>query len=96
MHQNAPNNVNSLTPLQDLHGIITPSALHFERHHKAPNTPIKPCFLINRMLQISISKFLSSLSKEKPTWEVASFGVRARFVLPSLYGRISRRVSEPR
>jgi len=23
----------SFTPLQDLHGIITPSALHFERHH---------------------------------------------------------------
>ncbi len=23
----------SLTPLQELHGIITPSALHFERHH---------------------------------------------------------------
>ncbi|MGH7254420.1 MAG: hypothetical protein ACREI3_01465, partial [Nitrospirales bacterium] len=23
----------SLTPLQDLHGVITPSALHFERHH---------------------------------------------------------------
>ena len=23
----------SLTPLQDLHGILTPSALHFERHH---------------------------------------------------------------
>ena len=30
---NAPNNFNSLTPLQDMHGIITPSALHFERHH---------------------------------------------------------------
>jgi len=30
---NAPNNFNSLTPLQDLHGIVTPSALHFERHH---------------------------------------------------------------
>jgi sulfane dehydrogenase subunit SoxC len=30
---NAPNNFNSGTPLQDLHGIITPSALHFERHH---------------------------------------------------------------
>jgi sulfane dehydrogenase subunit SoxC len=29
----APNNFNSLTPLQDLHGIVTPSALHFERHH---------------------------------------------------------------
>jgi sulfane dehydrogenase subunit SoxC len=23
----------SLTPLQDLHGIVTPSSLHFERHH---------------------------------------------------------------
>src|SRR5689334_13453642 len=23
----------SLTPLQDSHGILTPSALHFERHH---------------------------------------------------------------
>ena len=23
----------SVTPLQDLHGIVTPSALHFERHH---------------------------------------------------------------
>jgi sulfane dehydrogenase subunit SoxC len=30
---NAPNNFNSLTPLQDLYGIITPSSLHFERHH---------------------------------------------------------------
>jgi sulfane dehydrogenase subunit SoxC len=30
---NAPNNYNSLTPLQDLHGIVTPSSLHFERHH---------------------------------------------------------------
>ena len=30
---NASNNYNSLTPLQDLHGIITPSSLHFERHH---------------------------------------------------------------
>ena len=29
----APNNFNSLTPLQDLHGILTPSSLHFERHH---------------------------------------------------------------
>ena len=30
---NAPDNHNSLAPLQDLHGIITPSSLHFERHH---------------------------------------------------------------
>ncbi len=30
---NSPNNFNSLTPLQDLHGIVTPASLHFERHH---------------------------------------------------------------
>ncbi|MBK9307881.1 MAG: sulfite dehydrogenase [Nitrospira sp.] len=30
---NAPNNFYSMTPLQDLHGIMTPSSLHFERHH---------------------------------------------------------------
>ena len=30
---NAPNNFNSGTPIQDLHGVVTPSALHFERHH---------------------------------------------------------------
>lgn len=30
---NAPDNYNSLTPLQDLHGVVTPSSLHFERHH---------------------------------------------------------------
>lgn len=29
----AANDSHSLTPLQDLHGIVTPSALHFERHH---------------------------------------------------------------
>ena len=27
------NTTRSLTPLQDLHGIVTPSSLHFERHH---------------------------------------------------------------
>lgn len=30
---NAADNNSSLTPLQDLYGIITPSSLHFERHH---------------------------------------------------------------
>jgi len=29
----AAGNFNSLTPLQALHGIVTPSDLHFERHH---------------------------------------------------------------
>src|ERR1700757_4402088 len=28
-----PTKASSVTPLQDLHGIITPSGLHFERHH---------------------------------------------------------------
>lgn len=28
----------SLTPLQDSHGILTPSALHFERHHNGVPT----------------------------------------------------------
>jgi sulfane dehydrogenase subunit SoxC len=27
------NGAHSLTPLQELHGIVTPSSLHFERHH---------------------------------------------------------------
>lgn len=29
----AADHSHSLTPLQDLHGIVTPSSLHFERHH---------------------------------------------------------------
>ncbi len=29
----AADDFHSLTPLQDLHGIVTPSSLHFERHH---------------------------------------------------------------
>jgi len=33
-----PENSSSRTPLQDLHGMITPSSLHFERHHSGvPN-----------------------------------------------------------
>jgi sulfane dehydrogenase subunit SoxC len=28
-----PSDISSRTPLQDLHGILTPSDLHFERHH---------------------------------------------------------------
>lgn len=33
-----PGTSNSLTPLQSLHGIVTPSALHFERHHNGVPT----------------------------------------------------------
>jgi sulfane dehydrogenase subunit SoxC len=35
---NSPNNFNSLTPVHELHGIITPSSLHFERHHNGVPT----------------------------------------------------------
>src|SRR5438876_4329387 len=31
--ENTPNNFNSWTPFKDLHGILTRSSLHFERHH---------------------------------------------------------------
>ena len=33
-----PGTASSLTPLQTLHGIMTPSALHFERHHNGVPT----------------------------------------------------------
>ena len=31
--QRLAGSISSLTPLQDLHGIVTPASLHFERHH---------------------------------------------------------------
>jgi sulfane dehydrogenase subunit SoxC len=42
----------SLTPLQDLNGIITPSALHFERHHAGVPTidPTKHRLLIHGLV----------------------------------------------
>ncbi|MCC2644161.1 MAG: Oxidoreductase, molybdopterin binding [Nitrospira sp.] len=49
---NAPNNFNSLTPLQDLHGIMTPSSLHFERHHNGvprPGPATFACRLADRL-----------------------------------------------
>lgn len=36
--QRSPTATHSLTPHQSLHGIITPSALHFERHHNGVPT----------------------------------------------------------
>jgi sulfane dehydrogenase subunit SoxC len=54
----------SRTPLQDLHGIITPSALHFERHHSGVPT-IDPSRhelvlhgLVERALKFSLSDLL--------------------------------------
>jgi sulfane dehydrogenase subunit SoxC len=50
---NAPNNFNSLTPLQDLHGIITPASLHFERHHNGVPLidPIRHRLLIHGLVK---------------------------------------------
>jgi sulfane dehydrogenase subunit SoxC len=43
----------SLTPLQDLHGIVTPSDLHFERHHAGVPTidPGRYALLIHGMVE---------------------------------------------
>ncbi|HWF61403.1 MAG TPA: sulfite dehydrogenase [Nitrospira sp.] len=43
----------SLTPLQDSHGILTPSALHFERHHNGVPTiqPAQHRLLIHGMVE---------------------------------------------
>jgi sulfane dehydrogenase subunit SoxC len=50
---NAPNNFNSLTPLQALHGIVTPSSLHFERHHNGVPTidPARHRLLIHGLVE---------------------------------------------
>jgi len=50
---NASLTVVSFTPLQDLHGIITPSALHYERHHAGiPDIdPTKHRLLIHGMVK---------------------------------------------
>jgi sulfane dehydrogenase subunit SoxC len=54
----------SRTPLQDLHGIITPSSLHFERHHSGVPT-IDPRAhelllhgLVDRPLKFSVAELL--------------------------------------
>ena len=53
------------TPLQDLHGTITPSDLHFERHH-AGIPSIDPAHellihgMVERPLQFSLSELLRS------------------------------------
>ena len=43
----------SLTPLQDLHGIVTPSSLHFERHHNGvpPIDPTRHRLLIHGLVE---------------------------------------------
>jgi sulfane dehydrogenase subunit SoxC len=50
---NASNNFNSLTPLQDLHGIITPASLHFERHHNGVPAidPVRHRLLVHGLVE---------------------------------------------
>lgn len=43
----------SLTPLQDLHGVLTPSALHFERHHNGAPVidPVRHRLIVHGMVE---------------------------------------------
>jgi sulfane dehydrogenase subunit SoxC len=51
-----PGTGSSRTPLQDLHGIITPSSLHFERHHSGVPAidPKKHQLLIDGLVRESL------------------------------------------
>ena len=55
----------SLTPLQDLHGTITPSDLHFERHHAGvPNIdPLKHELVIHGMVERPLKFTLAELKR---------------------------------
>ncbi len=62
---NAPDNYNSLTPFQDLHGIITPSSLHFERHHNGVPTidPARHRLLIHGLVERPLVFTLEDLKR---------------------------------
>jgi len=62
---NAPNTFNSLTPLQDLHGIVTPSALHFERHHNGVPAidPARHRLLIHGLVERPLSFTIKELER---------------------------------
>ncbi len=49
----ASEGAHSLTPLQELHGIITPSSLHFERHHNGVPTidPARHRLLVHGLVE---------------------------------------------
>jgi len=55
----------SRTPLQDLHGVITPSSLHFERHHAGvPKIdPAKHTLLVHGLVEQSIEFSLDDLKR---------------------------------
>jgi sulfane dehydrogenase subunit SoxC len=70
---NAPNNFNSLTPLQDLHGIVTPSALHFERHHNGVPVidPARHRLLIHGLVERPLSFTMKELERLPSTSRIA-------------------------
>ncbi|GAA3965276.1 sulfite dehydrogenase [Pedobacter ginsengiterrae] len=60
-----PSDISSRTPLQDMHGTITPSDLHFERHHAGIPT-IDPAIhelLIHGLVETPIKFTLADLKK---------------------------------
>ena len=60
-----PGSSSSLTPLQDSHGILTPSALHFERHHNGVPTihPTHHRLLIHGMVDQAWTFMLDDLKR---------------------------------
>ncbi len=60
-----PGSSSSLTPLQDSHGILTPSALHFERHHNGVPTihPTHHRLLIHGMVDQAWTFTLDDLKR---------------------------------
>ena len=76
---NAPNNFNSLTPLQDLHGIITPSSLHFERHHNGVPAidPARHRLLVHGLVERPLIFTVKELERFPPSRGSHSWNVRA-------------------
>jgi len=70
---NASNNVNSLTPLQALHGIVTPSALHFERHHNGVPTidPARHRLLVHGLVDRPLIFTVEELKRLPSTSRIA-------------------------
>lgn len=61
----SPSEISSRTPLQDLHGILTPSDLHFERHHNGVPAidPAKHELLIHGMVDKPLVFTLADLKR---------------------------------
>lgn len=64
-NRSAPGNGISMTPLEDLEGIITPSSLHFERHHNGvPDIhPDRHRLLIHGMVKQPLSFRMEDLAR---------------------------------